>query len=205
MKLLKLLPRFRQAYRDLDGLAARETWSRAEVEAFQLERLNHLWRHAVEHVPYYAELRNRQRLPASFQNLEQFSSQVPLLKKQALQHRRLNFLSDQSQRGQWRVTGGSSGTPTFVFRSKAAHLEMLRSRYRFYAMWDVDILDRMVFVWGHCNAHPPGLGGWINKRKIPLEDFLRGRLRLSAYQIEREHARRYLERIALFRPVGIYA
>ena len=40
----------------LSELERRETWSRSEVEAFQLDRLNALWLDAVAHVPYYRQL-----------------------------------------------------------------------------------------------------------------------------------------------------
>jgi hypothetical protein len=46
MRLLQLLPRFRQARRELEALESREGWSRAQIEALQLERLNEVWAHA---------------------------------------------------------------------------------------------------------------------------------------------------------------
>jgi phenylacetate-coenzyme A ligase PaaK-like adenylate-forming protein len=61
MKLLKHLPRFQRAYRELDKLAERETWSREELTRWQLDRLNVMWQHAIGHVPYYARLADEQR------------------------------------------------------------------------------------------------------------------------------------------------
>ncbi len=66
MTLLRLLPRFRKAYREMNVLAARERWSRGEVEAWQLERLNAVWKHAVAHVPHYRQLIARLNLPPRF-------------------------------------------------------------------------------------------------------------------------------------------
>ena len=72
MKVAKLLPRFRQAYRDLAVFASREDWSRSEIEEFQRDRLNAVWRHAVAHVPFYRALRERLHLPETFGSLEEF-------------------------------------------------------------------------------------------------------------------------------------
>ena len=59
MKVLRYLPRFRRAYREMRVLEAREVWSRGEIEAFQLDRLNGVWGHAVQHVAHYRGLRER--------------------------------------------------------------------------------------------------------------------------------------------------
>ena len=70
MRLLRHLPRFRQAYRALGELEARERWSRPQVEAWQLERLNAVWAHARAHVPYYRRL--AAELPPRFASLDEF-------------------------------------------------------------------------------------------------------------------------------------
>ena len=204
MTVLKWLPRFRRAYREMDLFASRETWTRQEIERFQLERLNKLWQTVIQTVPFYKELYERLHLPSRFASLGEFSESVPILEKHDVQNGRFQLLSRSPERGSWKLTGGSTGSPTYVYRSKEAHLEMLRSRYRFHAMWGVDILDRMVSLWGHCTSYAPGLVGWISKRRIPLEDYFRNRLRLSAYDITRDRLRQYLDRIAEFRPVALY-
>src|SRR5262245_48598823 len=81
MRLMRFLPRFRRAYRELEILAARECWPRAEIQAFQLKRLNEIWAHAVGHVPYYRRLAQERRLPICFQSLSEFGDRVPVLSK----------------------------------------------------------------------------------------------------------------------------
>jgi phenylacetate-CoA ligase len=81
-----------------------------------------------------------------------------------------------------------------VFWADDAHQEMLRGKYRFQAAWGLDIFDRTAFLWGHDNT--------LRQR---VHDWLRNRIRLSAYRLERDELRRYLERIARFRPASLYA
>ncbi len=63
MSPLQLFPRFRAAQRAMAELEAREQWSRNDIEAWQLERLNELWAHAIQYVPYYRQLAITNRLP----------------------------------------------------------------------------------------------------------------------------------------------
>lgn len=202
---MRWLPRFRAAYRGLEMLRARENWSREQIQAFQLERLNLLWQHAAAYVPYYRGLKTDLNLPVRFCSLEEFTERMPMLSKSTVRNSNARFVSERADLGGWRYTGGSTGTPTGCFWGKKAHLEMLQAKYRFYDMWGVDIFDRMVFVWGHAALSSPGLAAYIARVRQPIEDGLRNRLRLSPYRLGTEELRAYLRRIERFRPVALYS
>lgn len=204
MKLLRFLPRFRRAYRDLAELEAREQWPRTRIEEFQLRRLNALWEHAIRHVPYYRSLSAERELPPRFATLEEFRALVPLLPRTAVRSQEQRFLSEVPARGSWHRTGGSTGTPLSVYWAKEAHLETLRAKYRMEASWGLDIFDRKVFLWGHGGSFAPGLAGQIARLRQPWEDRLRNRLRLSAYRMGPDDLDGYLRRLAAFRPASIY-
>src|SRR5687767_1387301 len=129
MRLLRLLPRFQQAYRSLDELAARETWTRDQIDLYQLERLNELWRHATIHVRHYREIKSRLKLPESFCSLSEFTATVPVLPKSEVRQDPGAFLSQPLGRGYWHRTGGSTGTPMSFFWDHDAHHAVLRARY----------------------------------------------------------------------------
>jgi phenylacetate-CoA ligase len=205
MRLLRLLPRFRKADQALDVLAARERWSRAEIEAWQLERLNAVWKHAIVHVPHYRGLRARLDLPDRFVSLEEFSAAVPLLPKAAIKDDPQSFLSESPRPGGWHVSSGSTGSPTAFYWGHEAHREALRRQYRLQADWGVDIFDRKVMLWGNGAEHTPGLAGVVARVRRHLEDRLRNRLRLSAYHLDPANLRGYLRQFAQFRPVVLYA
>jgi phenylacetate-CoA ligase len=204
MKLLRYLPRFQRAYRELGRLAEREMWSRAQIEAWQLERLNAVWRHAMQHVPYYRHLARERKLPRQFESLPQYRSDVPLLPKAAIREQPTRLLSEQASRGFWKRTSGSTMSPMSCYWAKEAHLEMLRAKYRFQAMWGVDVLDRIAVLWGQSGSFQPGWKGRLARWRQPVEDRLRGRLRLPAYHLRREELREYLRRVAAFRPAMLY-
>jgi phenylacetate-CoA ligase len=205
MKLVRFLPRFRQAYQSLRSLAEHEQWERAVVEAYQLQRLNKLWEHAIEHVPFYRRLRTQANLPNRFRDLTEFRATVPILPKSLVRDNPDDFGACTCCNGRWHLTSGSTGTPTRVYRSKDAHLETLRAKYRFYQTWGIDIFDRTVFLWGNLASFAPGMKGKITRVRQPIEDRLRNRLRLSAYDLDQDNLRHYLQRIKRFRPAAIYA
>ena len=205
MKLMRYLPRFRRAYQELETLAAREGWSRPEIEAFQLDRLNAVWQDAIAHVPYYRHLAAEQDLPPRFSSLAEFRSVVPVLPKSAVRAQPRAFLSERAHRGRWERTSGSTGTPMSTYWANDAHREMLRTKYRLHAMWGLDIFDRMAFLWGVGDANAPGLAGQMARLRMPLEDWLRNRIRLPAYYVGHDDLRNHLRRIAAFRPAAIYA
>jgi len=201
---MRHLPRFRQAYRALARLADRESWGRDQIEAFQLDRINRVWRHAAEHVPYYRALRRRGRCPTRFVDLHEFRETLPVLKRAAVLDRPHDFLSRRRRRGHWTRTGGSTGTPMKCYWSNAAHREMLQAKYRFLDMWGLDIFARTAFLWGASRSFAPGVAGLLARWRQPLEDWIRNRIRLSSYHLGPHDLREYLRRIANFRPAVLY-
>src|SRR4051794_38398892 len=125
MSLLRYLPRFRQAYRELATLEAHESWSRDEIECRQLERLNAVWGHAVVYVPHYCRLAQEAALPPRFSSLDEFRASVPVLAKPLVQARPKEFLSEAAPKGTWKSTSGSTGVKTAVFWADEAYRETL--------------------------------------------------------------------------------
>ncbi len=204
MQFLRHLPRFRIAYRSLDALAQRESWSRAEIESLQLERLNAVWRHAVAEVPYYRHLSASKGLPPHFRDLQEFRTLVPVLPKTEVRAEPRKFLSERAQTGVWRRTGGSTGMPMSAYWGREAYLEVLRTKYRYYAAWGLDILHRIAYLWGHSDSLAPGWAGRFARVRMPVVDLLRSRLRLSAYHLGRSDLLRHLTRVGAFQPISMY-
>lgn len=204
MKLLRILPRFKAAQRAIRVLESRESWSRREIETWQLERINQLWQQASVQVPYYREIAQQCNLPPRFESLGEYTALMPVLTGSSLRSRQSEFLSPVAGPGKWYRTSGSTGSPLSVFREHQAHREVLAARYRFYEMWGLEMLDRMVYLWGRWSMPPSRWRAWPKYLQQRLLDRLRGRLRLPAYQLERTALQANLRKIASFRPAGIY-
>jgi phenylacetate-CoA ligase len=205
MTVARLLPRFRSAQRAIDQLASRESWSRGQIESFQLERLNDIWAHARGHVPHYAELARQKNFPPHFASLDEFTSLIPVLRKPAIRADKAQFMSDRPQKGLWKYTSGTTGQPNSVYWPRQAHRDYLHAKYRFHASWGVDIFDRIVWLWGPGVSQKPGFKGWWSRFRQPHLDRMRNRLRLSALTLDKPHLRQYLAQISQFQPAMIYA
>lgn len=192
MMLARRLPRFRAAQRALSVLAEREAWSRQQIEAFQLERLNQLWRHARQTTPYYRTLAEQHALPEQFEKLAEYAERMPVLDKQQLRTGADSLLSETRPAGAWHRTGGSTGTPLAVYWSHAAHREMLQHKYRMEQAWGVDLFDPKAFLWGHAASFAQGWRGAYQRMAQPWIDRLRNRTRLNAYHLGRADLERYL-------------
>ncbi len=204
MALLAYLPRFREAARQLSVLESRESWTREQIAAYQLERLNALWAGAIQCVPYYRSLRKERGLPEAFGSLEEYQACVPILSKQTIAPNPQQFLAAGAPAGEWHRTSGSTGAPLRVFRSHRDHREMLRARYRFYSLWGVEIFDRVAWVWTSQQARAPGWKGLFQRTRNQVRDHLRKRLWIPADRLGENDLSAHLRRIEQFRPRGMY-
>lgn len=204
MSILKLLPRFRGIEQQLERFAAREQWSSNQIAEYQLERINQLWAHARVHVPFYRELAEQRDLPPTFATLTEYSSLMPIVPKSVVRDLSSKFLSEARAPGHWKRTGGSTGAPTAIYWEHLAHLNVLRAKYRNEQSHGLDIFDKKVFLWGHSGSYAPGLKGKLQKSIRPVEDWLRNRMRVPAYDLSDNCLRERLTEIKRFGPKSLY-
>ena len=204
MRMLRWLPRFRDAANAQSQLKTRESWSRAQIEAFQLDRLNTLWADAAVNVPYYIQLKRSHELPDRFERLEHFVKTVSLLPKSVLRERSAELLSRKALPGTWKYSSGTTGRPAGAYWGLASHHESLQAKYRFYADWGVDLFDRTVFLWGPGTSPMKNWRAAWSRFRQPYIDRLRNRLRLSACDLSKPRLRQYVQEILAFEPAMIY-
>ena len=203
-RLLKLLPRFRQAHQAVELLAQREKWSRTQIEDFQLHKLNGHWRHAIQHVPYYRQLQQQLHLPEQFCSLVEYKQTVPLLAKSVVRDNPQQFLSELAKPGRWERTSGSTGAPTRIYHESSSHRAMQHAKYRLYQCWGIDIFDRSVYLWDRADMVVSGWRSLVNRTRLNCVDTLRSRLRLSAFQLDQRSLTSHLRFIERFRPCFLY-
>ena len=129
---------------------ARETWSPAQLEAWQQERLAELLDHAATQVPYYRSYwreRRRRGDQASWEGLENW----PVLSKEPLRTQPEAFLAEDQ--AEWRLlktnSSGTSGKPITVWRDRAAlqgYYALFEARWRRWC--GVDFGDRWAILGG---------------------------------------------------------
>jgi|GEM_PF-3950016 len=202
--MMRLLPRFRRAAKQLLVLEEREDWSRAQIESWQLERINEVWQHATRFVPHYRELQSELALPKQFETMSQFTGTVPVLDKSLVRDDPRRFLSEEPDLGQWHRTSGSTGKPMSVYWSHEAHRQHLHTKYRRDAMFGVDLFDRKAFVWGNPDRFANGISGSLRRWASTWCDRLRNRMRLVPYEMSETTRRKYVQELAKSKCKMIY-
>jgi len=194
---LPLSLRYRVLYgpvflRWLKVLKEAEEWDQERLYAFQFEQTRNLLMNAMAHVPYYKNLFRRYGYqPEKMQSFDDFRT-LPFLDKEivrdhstALIDERLSlkYLSRKS-------TGGSSGIPVTIYRSRANEAAFLAFR--------TNILDRI-----HYKPTSKDVMFWaevqVGNKSVPYKRYGH-RLILSVRYLAGKWIQEYLDMIRQFEP-----
>jgi phenylacetate-CoA ligase len=153
--------------------------TRTDLDSLQAERLNRLLDHARRHVPFYQD----GVLPAGPQvDL----SGLPFLLKSDLQASGPRLRSTAALgRLVTKTTGGSTGQPVTLVKSREALAWELAATWRGYSWAGVGAGDRQARFWGV--PHDRG-----SQRKARLIDAVCNRVRLSAFHFGEQDLERYV-------------
>lgn len=163
----------------------------AAIARRQDDRLQKLLDHARRHVPFY----RAKGLPgATAADL----TGLPLLHKTDLQqsHRQLRSEADLGRLGV-KTTGGSTGQPVTLTKTRGALAWELAATWRGYSWAGVRVGDRQARFWG-----VPLLAQ--ARRRAQLIDFVCNRIRLSAFEFDEADLRRYEDLLNRKRPRYFY-
>lgn len=170
--------------------------SNRELHSHQLRNLNRIVEYAGKYVPFYRE---------AFQSLgtARISSlddmhRLPCTTKADLKRRGREFASDQTFRFLTKkTTGGSTGVPVTILKTRDAMAWELAATWRGYSWAGIDIGDRQGRFWG-----VPG--SQKDRARARLIDFIAHRKRCSAFAFDELDMRRYTETLKSFRPTYFY-
>ncbi|MCA9161383.1 MAG: phenylacetate--CoA ligase family protein [Planctomycetales bacterium] len=191
---------------ELKQLEQRACWSRAEIDAYQLDQVNHLWKFARRRVRYYANLKSTSggALPERFRSLNEFRAEMPLLRRETVRLRAGELVADEPLPGAWSQSGGSTGSPVRIWRDRQSAWQWRLNHFRQFQPFGVTPGDPMVWLWGHQQARGRGWKRQWARVYQPAADRFSNRLRLSAYHLDQQALRGYVRSIQKFRPAVLY-
>ncbi len=165
--------------------------SRAEIVAMQDERLKRLLEHAVRHVPFF---KNLAETTATARDLRA----LPFLLKNDLQKQKQD-LQSRADLGRLAIktTGGSTGQPVTLAKTRQALAWELAATWRGYSWAGVRVGDRQARFWGV--PHTPRA-----RQRARLIDFVCHRIRLSAFDFTDDDLHRYLHLLNRKKPRYFY-
>lgn len=134
----------------LKDLEHRQYWSIDKLQAWQLQRVQAMVKHAYETVPFYKSLyRSADIAPEDIRSLQDFET-LPCISKKDIQSYGDHFISSQYQKSELvaDASGGSTGTPTHFYKDKTQY--QLRAadqvRHDRWSGWDIG--DPYALIWG---------------------------------------------------------
>lgn len=180
---------------EIRRLQESERWSQERIRSYQLGRLSVLLLHAAESVPYYRRIL---RDPA--QRIESLDSlkRLPAITKPQIQEDPEQFRSTRALgRLVAKTTGGSTGTPVTIWKSRRAMVRELAAAWRGFGWAGVGPGDRQARFWGV--PYTPQ-----DRRRARLIDWVCNRRRCSAFNFSANDLAFYERQLVAFRPRYFY-
>lgn len=180
----------------LRSLRASERWPAERMRELQRQRLRKLLAHARLHVARFRNLDVRVDEPSV--PLSAVLERLPCLTKSEIQSWPDEFRSTaRLGRLTPKTTGGSTGVPVTIWKTRHAMRWELAAAWRGYGWAGVAIGDRQARFWGV----PYTEGG---RRRARLTDLVCNRYRCSAFSFRDEDMARYVQELRRFRPRYFY-
>lgn len=160
--------------------------SAKDRDAYQLKKLNEVWQHAVQNVPFYKMWQKTHNLPGTITSFEEFAK-WPILKKSDLQQHADLLKWDPGKPIHWSVTGGATGEPlhfgTMPGQSQQISESLLLARAALGFMPG----DRVFLFWGHRHFYGHGLKSKIKFFIRRCKDFVNNSYRADACDLSPEY------------------
>jgi len=171
----------------------------SKIATFQLEQFNNIWQDIQQHVPYYKNLVQENKLPTTFQSYEQFK-EIPIVTRDFVSEKMDMFINSVKEPDKWGSTGGSTGNPLKFpqWRSETEFCEP--SVWYVRDFYNINRADRMFRLWGHSHTLGKGLTRIKNKLKFDIGLPLIGYKRFSAYDLSDAKLKEAGEAILKFKP-----
>jgi phenylacetate-coenzyme A ligase PaaK-like adenylate-forming protein len=174
--------------------------SLVDIERYQLDRLNALWRRAIEGLTRYRRLVAERKLPERFDSISEYRTCVPPLSRGEVQEQVAACSWQDPRPDRFRTTGGSTAAPlqmpAWQSEFKATNPDIWVAR----GWYGIEPRDRLFLFWGHSHLLGSGWRGWINGKLRRVKDALQNYVRHSCYDLNEEALERAGQHILESRP-----
>lgn len=170
------------------------------IREFQWGKVKALIEHAAVKVPYYRKvLKDVGAEAGDFKSLDDLHS-FPILRKSDVRENLEDLIAEGYPRADLSrdETGGSTGQNLFFYIDRASSEAKRANLIRMDEWLNIRIGDRCAYLWGvrfRVTGH--------DRVKARIKNWFTNTMLLSAYQMDPESVRRYLERLRRFKPVAL--
>lgn len=175
-------------------------WSREELDAYRLKKLQKLVHFAYENVPYYHELFDSVNLlPSDITSLNDINK-IPITTKEMARANQKNMIARNINLNSYKVkkgkTGGTTGMPLTLYKSTEARDFTYGAYYRWYDWMGITPTDREVRLWGDSTV-------LSSKKSIVklLQNTISKSLDISSFALNEKTLPSVAQRIIDYKPV----
>lgn len=129
----------------IEFLESSENWTREQIEAYQLQEIKKIVRHAYENTPGYHELYAKSGvMPEDIKTIDDFRK-LPFIEKETIRDNLGDFIFSTGKM-EYVTTGGSTGIPFGFYRDrKAFSVELASKAHQYYRIGWKEGCRQMVF------------------------------------------------------------
>jgi phenylacetate-CoA ligase len=170
------------------------------IREFQWAKMKSLLEHAAARVPYYRRVfKNMGAEPGDFKTLDDLRS-FPILRKSDVRENLEDLIAEGYPRAHLihDETGGSTGQNLFFYIDRSASEAKRANAMRMDEWLDLRVGDRCAYLWG-VRFRVTGL----DRVKARVKNWFTNTIVLSAYRMDPDNVRRYLERLRRFKPAAL--
>lgn len=172
----------------LQELEVSQHWPVDRLLQLQWDRQVRLARHAYDTTPFYKHRwREAGISPDDLRSREDWR-RLPIVEKATVQERGKEMISSRAPAGLEAATSGSSGTPVKVLRSHISWAHVHANKFRQLRWHGLQVGDPYAYFWGLALDE-------TGRRRSRLKDLLFNRERCSAFELDRESAGRFYEKL----------
>ncbi len=195
-----------QAHYDFEAAQTKWEWltnaEQAEIEKLQWERLQFIWSDSIKNVIYYRSLVQENRAPRELRNWDDVA-RIPILDRNTLQMKQDEFCRLKQAPNEYRMSGGSTGTPVRIgVWKKEANIHRI-AKLILWQRTGYKPSNRLFLLWGHLHLLGSGVRGQINHFIRKMKDHMLGYKRVNAYSLSPEKCEAIARDIIRFKPTGI--
>ena len=173
-----------------------------EIRRLQLERLNSVWGHCLEHSPFYRRWAEEHELPRELADLSALREFPELTKARLREHADEVFEAGRVRSSV--LTGGSTGAPVRYPWSPADAETAFANMYTGRGWWGIQPFDAQVAFWGHGHAFGTDWKPHIRAARRGIGYLTSNTVRLSAYEVGPEAMSSQWRLLRRLRPAYLY-
>ena len=174
-----------------------ESGNRKDIEAYQLRKLNGIINYAYKNIPYYHNILkpflSNTGMIHKFKDMEQ----IPVLTKATIRNNFNQLKSNKIRKYNIKTTSGSVGIPLKIYEDRNTSAFITAVMYNAYSKYEIRIGDKQARFWS------TGLDR-RTRFKQKLSDFIMNRIRISAFNLDRDYLFENYKRIVKWKPAYFY-